>query len=203
MELLNEKNQIKGNICYFGLVDWWLSAFTEVERQYIQNKLGDAADTLLYGEIRDTSLVSAVSVLHPLTGYFLKEEERPIAYKILEKAESLLTSKTPICDVHFFYGQKTIIYYRDRKKPGYLQEAIKSCKKQIEIAPEVAAIFRNESRDLPLPLHTGYEQLAIILEKQKKFSEAIELCNEADKRGWAGDWQKRIERCNKKLSKAQ
>ena len=36
-----------------------------------------------------------------------------------------------------------------------------------------------------------------------KYREVIELCTEADKQGWSGDWQHRIERCRKKLAKTQ
>ncbi len=54
-----------------------------------------------------------------------------------------------------------------------------------------------------LPRHTGYEQLAIIREKEKDHPEAIRLCGEAMAQGWNGDWEKRIQRCKAKLSKVK
>ena len=100
------------------------------------------------------------------------------------------------------YGEEISIYYKDRDKPEYLEKAVQACEQQIELAPKAAAAFKAEYRDSPLPSHRGYQQLAIILEKQKNFEEAIELCEWAGKQGWAGDWDKRIERCKKKLEKA-
>lgn len=51
------------------------------------------------------------------------------------------------------------------------------------------------------PSHTGYEQLAIVKEKQGDFIIAIKLAEQAKKEGWRGDWNKRIERCIKKMNK--
>ena len=201
---LNGKKRIKGSIGYFGLEDWWLSAFSDEERRYIQKifqPLGASGDSLTSGDISYTSQ-TAVCFLHALAGWFSKEERRPSAYKILEKAEKLSTAETRILDVHFLYGEKLKIYYKDRGKTGYLQKAIEACKQQIKLAPKAASAFRAEYKHSPLPSHKGYEQLAIIFEKQKSFRAAIELCAKADKQGWAGDWQKRIERCKKKLEKA-
>ena len=35
MGFLKGKKRVKGSIGYFGLEDWWLSAFSEDERRYI------------------------------------------------------------------------------------------------------------------------------------------------------------------------
>jgi hypothetical protein len=59
--------------------------------------------------------------------------------------------------------------------------------------------YNKENLDLIIPAHTGYTQLAIILQKQKKYNDLINLCKQAKKEGWAGDWDKRIEFANKKL----
>ena len=120
----------------------------------------------------------------------------------MEKAEELAETEGSVLDAHFLYGQKLAIYYKDRETPGCLEKAIKACKQQIALAEKAAKAFRREYKDSPLPSHKGYQQLAIILEKQGKFDETIELCRKADKQGWAGDWEKRIERCRKKADKA-
>ena len=201
---LKGKKRVKGSIGYFGLEDWWLSAFSEDERRYIQQKfqpLGSSGDSLTSGEIRYTSQ-TAVSLLTALAGWFSKEKDRYIAHKILQKAEELAESGTHVLDLHFLFMEKIKIYYKDRDKPRYLEEAINACKQQIKLAPKAATSFRSEYKNSPLPSHTGYEQLAIILEKQKNFENAIKLCEQAARQGWAGDWDKRIDRCKKKAEKA-
>jgi hypothetical protein len=195
------KRRIKGNIGYFGLADWWLSAFTDEERRYIRERfqpLGFSGDTLTSGP--PTSQTS-IGFLSALAGWFLKADDRAIAYKILEKAEELAKEVTPVLDRHFMYQTKLELYYKDRDKPGYLENAIEGCLQQIELAPQAADAFRAAYKGSPLPGHRGYQQLAIILEKQANFREVIVLCARAQKEGWAGDWEKRIERCRKKMAK--
>ena len=52
-----------------------------------------------------------------------------------------------------------------------------------------------------LPLHTGYEQLAIIKEKQKDYRSVIKISEKALKEGLGGDWERRIERAKEKIEK--
>jgi len=100
------------------------------------------------------------------------------------------------------YYETIKTYYRERNSnPNALKKAIAACQNQITLAPLTAKAFRKEWRGEPLPAHTGYKQLAIILEKQKQFHEALTLCKEALKAKWNGDWEKRIERLDKKLKK--
>ena len=49
-----------------------------------------------------------------------------------------------------------------------------------------------------MPAHQGFEQLAIVLERDGKYREAMLLCSMAMDDGWFGDWANRIERCQKK-----
>ena len=104
-------------------------------------------------------------------------------------------------DVHFFWHHMVSIYYKDRDKPGYLDIAISACKKQIAVAPQAAKAFHADYAGQPLPGHKGYKQFSIILEKQKDFEGVIQLCQQAAAQGWAGDWFKRIQRCQKKMLK--
>ncbi len=197
------KRRIKGNIGYFGLADWWLSAFTDEERRYIRERyqpLGFSNDTLTSGDISYTSQTS-IGFLSGLAGWFVKAGDRAIAYKILEKAEELAKEVTPVLDHHFMYQTKLELYYKERDKPGYLEKAIEGCLQQIELAPQAADAFRAAYKGSPLPGHKGYRQLAIILEKQANFREVIVLCTRAQKEGWADDWEQRIERCRKKMAK--
>lgn len=76
--------------------------------------------------------------------------------------------------------------------------AIMSCRAQIEIQDEAAKRWLSEYPGDTLPAHTGYTQLAIILEKENRFEEAISLIEEAKVNGWNGDWDNRIARLKKK-----
>ena len=194
--------RIQGALGYFGLADWWLSAFSDDERRHILatfQPLGMSSDSLVAGEIESISQ-TAIGLLSALASWFTGPNDRPIAYKILEKGIDLSKSGGPILDVHFLYSQAIKTYYRDRDKPAYMQKAIDACMQQIKIAPQAAKAFRAEyPRDDFLPDHKGFEQLAIIFEKQMRLKEAIALCQEADSQEWAGDWDRRIERYRKKI----
>lgn len=115
-----------------------------------------------------------------------------------------------ILDRHFALLQKIKDHYRDRDKvPSALDKAIRCCQEQIALAPQAAVAFEIDYRQKDsLPAHTGFEQLAVIREKQGDFVAAIELCEEAKRQGWGQgctkgpvDWDKRINRCKGKLEK--
>jgi len=204
LDFFSKSNKAKGLIGYFGLENWWISEFSDEERRHITETfqpLGSSGDSLTSGDISYTSQ-TAVGLLQNLAGWFSKEKDRPIAYKLMKKAEELAETEGSVLDAHFLYGQKLAVYYKDRETPGCLEKAIDACKQQIDLAEKAAKAFRREYKDSPLPSHKGYQQLAIIFEKQGKFDETIELCRNADRQGWAGDWEKRIERCRKKATKA-
>lgn len=204
LDFFTKPKKAKGLIGYFGLESWWLSEFTEEERKHIATTfqpLGLSGTSLTSGDISQTSQ-TAVRLLRDLSGWFSKEKDRPIAHKLLAKAEELSESEGSVLDTHFLYGQKLEIYYRDRATPGCLEKAIEACNQQIALGANAAKAFQKEDKDSSLPGHKGYQQLAIILEKQGRFDEAIELCRNAESQGWAGDWKKRIERCQKKSDKA-
>lgn len=193
------QKRIKGMIGYFDLCDWWLSDFSKSERDYII-KISNS-EYLINGNISYTSQTS-VDFLSGLASYFNNKNDIAIAYKILKKAESMIESSTKILDLHFLYQIKIEIYYKNRNNaPEGINKAILACKQQIEISNKSKKAFKKEYGDeSQLPTHKGFEQLAIIYEKQKNFIKAIEISEEAQKQGWNGDWGKRIERCKKKLN---
>ncbi len=204
LDFFSKPKKTKGLIGYFGLESWWLSEFSDEERSLIAKTfqpLGSSGSSLTSGDISYTSQ-TAVGLLQNLAGWFSKEKDRPIAYKLMRKAEELSETEGSVLDAHFLYGQKLALYYKDRENPGCLENAIDACNQQIDLAEKAAKAFRREYKDSTLPSHKGYQQLAIILEKQGHFDETIELCLKANKQGWAGDWGKRIERCRKKAAKA-
>lgn len=121
-------------------------------------------------------------------------------------------------DKHFAIGSKISQHYRRRNdNPHELELAIRACEDQIAMAATAAKAFIAEEKkfhrdarrfgsdtkglELNLPSHEGYRQLAIIREKRGQYSEAIELCEQAKAQGWAGDWDDRIKRNQKKAKR--
>lgn len=200
------KPKVNGQIGYFGLDEWWLSTFTDAEREYIQQtykpfSVGtDQPSGLTEGTISFTTQ-TPIGLLWPLAGWFKKAEDFSIAKRLLEKAEELSANSSP-SDLHYFYTQKIEIFYRVRDiEPSALETAIQACEQQIEIASEVAKCMMEDYPEGSLPSHVGYKQLAIVYEKQKRYIDAVHLCQQAKEQGWNGDWDKRIERCKRKMNK--
>ncbi len=200
--------KVKGDIGYHQLEEWWFSIFTDGERKYITEKyqpmsMGEETETknhLTEGDISWTS-ASASNFLNGLSSWFNGPNDRAIGRKIGEKAkEEALKSKDPL-DMHFALSSLITLYYRDRDQADYYDKALAYCRAQIKIQAVAAKAFLKEYPKQPMPSHVGYEQLAIVLEKEKRYQEAIDLAKEAKQNGWAGDWDKRIERCQKKLAK--
>jgi hypothetical protein len=134
---------------------------------------------------------------------FVKAEELPEWVK-RAAAKAANAAARRVIDLHFVYHGMIEQNYRDRDRvPDALAIAIDACRKQIALAPRTAAAFRAEvsrgaSRSMPSCL--GFWQLAVILEKQGNYAEAITLATQALHQGWAGDWEKRIARCNQRLA---
>ncbi|MDD2681136.1 MAG: hypothetical protein PHE20_03525 [Patescibacteria group bacterium] len=202
---IKSQRKIGGEIAYHNLTEWWVETFNKQERDYIVKTfqpLGGSGSALIKGEIQYSS-GSAVSLLANLAGWFKNVKDREIGYKLLDKAEKLITDNTEILDIHFFYHNKIEFYYRFRAiDQESLDIAIEACKKQINLSSHASIAFTKEYECQRLPIHTGYEQLAIILEKQEKYDEAIGLCKQAKEQIWNGEWDKRIERCIKRKNKS-
>ncbi len=203
--LSNKSKKIEGDIGYFHLEEWWLSEFDESTREYIVEKyqpMGSPPRCLVEGKYEWTSS-TPLSLLSGLGGWFLSPGDRHIARKIYAQALKLLTDSTDVLDRHFLYQGLIETYYKDRDNPEYLKVAIDYCKKQIALQADAASKFKEEYPEDSLPAHHGYEQYAIVLEKEKRYEEAIKLSQEAEKNGWAGSWKNRIERCEKKIEKSK
>lgn len=71
----------------------------------------------------------------------------------------------------------------------------------IEISQQTARALKRKYPDEPLGQHPGYERVARELEKARAWARQLALCEQAQAQGWAGDWQRRIDRCRKKLGR--
>lgn len=198
-DIFKKKPKVNGIIKYLKLENWWLNELSDEEREIILNTYSPmgSADSIIEGDIYSSSQTQ-LQFFWGLIGWFNKPELRHIAYKIIAKAESLISEYSEPLDIHFLYGEKIEVYYKDRDlRPDSLELVIQACEQQIENSP-AAAKGLNDKYDGHLPSHKGYYQLAIILENKKCYKEVISLCEKAKSQGWAGDWNKRIDRCSKK-----
>jgi hypothetical protein len=203
-----------GYIGHFKLTHWWSSAFGEEERQYIDLAFQPMGISIEVGTGKpnadqDSSLTGsrglqvcgrAGSFLANLADWLNKPESRHLARRVLEKAEAIAAD--PL-EKHDVYQVMIVVYYRDREKsPEFLRSAISACEKQIANGPEAMRDW-GKTRSRIVPTHNGYQQLAIIREKEGDYHEAIRLSKEAMKQGWGwkAQWQHRIERCERKLAK--
>lgn len=199
-DFFKKKPKVNGIIKYLKLENWWLNELSDEEREIILNTYSPmgSADSIIEGDIYSSSQTQ-LHFFWGLIGWFNKPELRHIAYKIIAKAETLISEHSEPLDIHFLYSEKIEVYYKDRDlHPDGLELAIQACEQQIENSP-AAAKGLNDKLGGQLPSHKGYYQLAIILEKKKCYKEVISLCEKAKSQGWAGDWDKRIERCSKQI----
>ncbi len=203
---IEESKPIQGEIGYFKLADWWMTAFSDSERKHIESifqpiSTNQASSSPLTSGVIQSTTETAVGLLSALAMWFQKPEDRTIAHKILAKAMELSKDASAL-DNHFLFQTVIQANYQDRENEESLKAAIDACLKMISLAPEAARAFKSEFPKQQLPGHKGYEQLAIIYEKQGRFQDAITVSQQAARQKWGGDWAKRIERCRKRLMKA-
>jgi hypothetical protein len=199
---MNADSEIKGYIGHYRLVKWWLETFTDDEKKYIVNRYRkyhprSGPDSLLEGKVYIFKSSTASQYLNFLTSIFQKPDENSIARKISKKSLELATY-LPDLDNALLWTIR--LNYKARNTvTDALDISIDACLRQIKIAPEVAKQHKSRYPTLTLGKHEGFTQLVKILEKQGNYSEVIRLAREAKKEGWEGDWDLRIERCQKRI----
>lgn len=205
MRLFGRKQEVAGYVAAYDLSKWWLKAFSEAEREAMTSKYQPMGLSfrrpLTEGEM--TRHGSTRSFLTTLAGWFNTPSQRPLAKAIMLKA--IETDDGDTVDDHFLYSELIPIFYPDRETdPDALNRVIWACECQIAISGKAAKEFLRRGlvhKNGTLPSHRGYEQLAIIREKQGRLDDAIKLARNAKKAGWAGDWDKRIQRLEGKKAK--
>ncbi|SUD62135.1 tetratricopeptide repeat protein [Ectopseudomonas oleovorans] len=194
----------EGVLGQYELWDWWHDSFDDEEKELILKTYKPIPD---YPEGKTVFTHGNISIGHPriflssAALWFNNPDNYLIALKFMDKAQEFPASELSILDYHFDCYERIKFYYRWRDEhEGALNSAILACKEQIAIAQDAAPVLLK--RFGLIPSHTGYKQLAIIYEKQGRFEEAIKVCEQGQGQGWSNDFEKRIVRLNKKLSKA-
>ena len=216
---------VGGQIGHFGLEQWWFTELSEADRQLIRARyqpMGTSAnhDSLTGGGTISSSQTTALWLI-TLAGWFKPAEpqEADLILRIADKAWQIKNVLAPsrgaeaIFSRHLALGGLSETYYRFRENPEYLQRSLEAARRQIAAQAEAAAAWKQKEVDLArttgssvpkiiaLPSHQGYKRMAIVLEQDKQFDQALALVREAKAAGWRGDWDKRIERIEKKLKK--
>ena len=208
MRFLRKKTRTDANEEKNDFTLWWESNFTIREQEHILSKYqpmvmstdAESAKPSIENIIRSDGTL-CIKLCHLATWFMSPSDDLPLARKILQKGiengEDIVGNTL---DRHFIYHSIIGVYYRDRNRDlEALGLAIEACQKQIALAPAAAQAFEEEYPSQSLPGHRGFEQLAIVRERERDYTEAIRLSEEAVSQGWDGDWAKRITRCQKRL----
>lgn len=205
-QVLNKQASAEGEIGYFGLGSWWMSAFSKSERDYIEEafkpKGVPAGARPLTRDRGHLSVSSAAGLLSGLAGSLGKRlEDRQLALRILAKAEERGQAEDDVMGLYFTYQEMIRLHFRwIDKVADALDSTFVACHKQIALAPTVATLLRKRYPLKSLPVHLGYQQAASLLEKKGNYSRAIAVCKQAQAEGWSGNWTWRIGRMAKKMS---
>jgi len=193
-----------GAIAYWGLSDWWLSAFNDEERHIIRSvyrPMGLEHQRIDTGEIALSS-GDQLKFLTGLLGWLNKEPTRFIAYKIADQMSDIATVNMPILSQHFAEQAKCELFYRWRNIDEFaLDRAVEMCERSIVISLACANAFKSNRAFGFLPSHHCFQQYAIIEEKRGNTEKAIAIAEMARSQGWQGDWEKRIKRMTTKQAK--
>ncbi len=186
-----------------------MNEFTETERDYMRNKYWSS---VAISGPRDGDLVlpdgkPRIRLVYLAAFFTSPKESLPLAMRLLQKGLDIGEDRQGTAlDQHFTLGTMIKVFYSNRAN-GTLGLAIDTCERQIALAPSAAEMYKQEQaeafgiRDAALPHHGGFQQLAIIRERERDYDEVIRLSQEAHRQGWAGDWVKRIARCQKRADR--
>lgn len=198
--------EVEGELAYFGLASWWSALFTKSERNHIEEAfqppgLGTHARPLTTGH-KQLSFRTAAGLLTALAADLRNETlDRTLALRVLAKAEERAKTEEDILGLHLTYQEMIRVHCRWRDRyPESLDLLFGVCHKQIAIAPEAAKAFGAQHPQQALPIHAGFQMMAILLEKEESYGRAIEICKQARFQGWSGSWTWRIGCLAKKLS---
>ena len=115
-----------------------------------------------------------------------------VLFAALDREDGSATS------THFTYNELIDIYYKQRdERENAVEKCVEYCKKDIAIADEFVAEFGEVPRIL------SFKRLAIIYEKQERYEDALDVCDQAleigTTDGTKSGFEGRKERLRKKI----
>ncbi len=170
---------VEGYIGYYGLEDWWQSAFTPDERALVQAtlkpRLSGPGATLTTGSVQSSS-ENVGQFLTVLAQWFGRKDLAPIGVKILDKAKS---SCKGVLDKHLWLSSYIELRYAQRDAdPTALDDVIRACEDMIALAPKASQAFKKAYLSPVPPSHRGYGQLITIYKARGDRAEARRLQEE-------------------------
>jgi hypothetical protein len=123
---MGEHEKVEGLIAFYKLQEWWLSAFTVGEREYIDNRyqtMGGSPHALTQGTILERQQ-PAPEFLNGLNTWFRSGKDSSIAERIHQKIIEL-GKDFPVVKPGYYDGRHFTTYVRDferlKKKMASLQ----------------------------------------------------------------------------------
>jgi hypothetical protein len=166
-----EMKKVEGLIEYFDLQEWWFSTFTEIEREYIDNRyqpMGMKPHKLTRGKVIEYSL-PAPEFLNALNTWFKSKEDSNIADRIHLKLIEI-SNDHPITKPGYYQGRHFTTWVRDfetLKKNGDYSELEK-------LLLELVNATKTQSQSDGMGVAPAYyNELAILYRKQKETKKEI------------------------------
>jgi hypothetical protein len=176
---MNEKGKVEGLIAFYGLEDWWFSAFTSDEREYIDNHyqpMGASPRILTRGRILEKNS-SAPEFLNGLNTWFRNSKDSAIAERVHQKLIDMAKER-PINKPGYYAGRHFTTYVRDfekLKKDGDFTELE-------NLLLELVKATEEEDNANGLGVAPAYyTELAILYRKQKEYSKEVSILERFDK----------------------
>jgi DUF1680 family protein len=176
METLNTK--VEGKIAYYKLVGWWLTTFSESEREYIDNRfqpMNQRAHTLTQGNylaIVEKKTGDDVGMfLNGLATWFRSKDDASILKRIQNKIDDLGRAQ-PLSGVGYIRGRYYITYVKDVNELvqlGKLDEAE-------NLLLELISATEQENKVGKLGVAPWYyEELAKVYRKNKNYVQEVSI----------------------------
>lgn len=168
----NRQHQIKGLIASHNLTEWWLSTFSEAERQYMSGKyqpMGSPTEALTQGNIFSDQ--PTTEFLNGFLTWFRSGQDKYIAEQIHMKIVELGQRK-PIDKPGYYNGRHFTTFVtnvKNLKRQGRLDEME---------ALLLHLVLATEAEDQVEKLGVApwyYEELAKIYRKQKNYEKEISI----------------------------
>lgn len=191
--------KVGGEIRRYGLDEWWLEELSPLDRKTLQRvyqPLGFSMNSLTQGNVVRQPELDTQSFLANLATWVNRPETKALALKVADKAREQ-HRRGDSWGKHFALMNLCRVYYRWREEGNNLAHAIWACEESIAMSHNLSPEADGEI----VLSHHCFKQLAIIEEKRGNYARAIEICEQAKKQGWAGDWERRILRLMRKTTK--
>ncbi len=190
LDFFYKKNNVDIVMALCGLSALY-AKFNETQKKYINGLSNDfmgREEFILLGKSGSMNYLLS-KVIHEKE--FLKQENLKTILEFFDK--SYEKNLKPI-DTHKTYSSIINICHYKREYEGFLDICIKYCYEHILFSRK--NVKKSNRKYLG---HEAYKRLSILYNKQGEYGKVIQLCSDALKEGWMGDWEERIDRNSKLL----